>query len=341
MHIWKSVEYFVSTRDTTNPGVSGANQISIPMVWWALYMIDRWDGNVDSWVAWNQTHTYANPWVYTVRVRANTPLRISFAWGWDRQKILSIDHRWINWISFGNSFQWCTNLQLNATDIPKWPFTDMNRMFAQCPNFTWNAVMQTWDVSNVTNFFQMFLSCASFNLDIGSRDVGSAISMSWMFANAISFNQDISWWDVSNVQNFDQTFLGAWAFNQPIWSWDVSSATNLRQMFSSATAFNQDLSWWDVSNVTNMFRTFYLAPNFDQDLGSWDVSNVNNFEIFLTSPLSTANYNALLIWWSALTLQNGVVIDMWWSTYNAWAPATARNDIITNFSWTINDGWVV
>lgn len=336
MHIGKNVEYFISTRDTTNPWVSAANQITIPMIWWP-YRIDRWDGNVDAWVSWTQTHTYASPWVYTLKVRSNIPMQIQFGWWWDAPKILTIDNRWINWNDFWAAFQGCVNLQLNAIDIPKWPFTWMWRMFAQCTNFAWDAIMQTWDVSNVTDFFQMFLSCPSFNLDIWSRDVSSAIGMSWMFANATSFNQDISWWDVSNVQNFDQTFLGAGVFNQPIWSWDVSSATNIRQMFSSATAFNQDLSWWDVSNVTNMFRTFYLASNFDQDIWSWDVSNVNNIEILFTSPLSTANYNALLIWWAALTLQNGVVFEAQWSTYNFWAPESARLSIITNYSWTIND----
>jgi hypothetical protein len=55
---------------------------------------------------------------------------------------------------------------------------------------------------------------------------------------------------------------------------------------------------------------------------------------------STADYSYyddLLNAWSALTLQNGVEWGMGSIEYTS-AGATARQDIIDNYSWTITDG---
>jgi len=55
------------------------------------------------------------------------------------------------------------------------------------------------------------------------------------------------------------------------------------------------------------------------------------------SALSTANYDALLTGWSALTLQNNVEFSAG-STKNSIAAITARNSIISSYSWSIRDG---
>ena len=60
--------------------------------------------------------------------------------------------------------------------------------------------------------------------------------------------------------------------------------------------------------------------------------------MFLNATLSTSNYDALLIGWSALTLQNGVTFHGGNSKFSTGAAATARQNLIDNFSWTITDG---
>ena len=84
---------------------------------------------------------------------------------------------------------------------------------------------------------------------------------------------------------------------------------------------------------------FFGTTNFDQDISSWDVSSVTAMSVmFNNGGLSTTNYDLLLIAWEQLTLQNSVSFSAGSTQYSAGAAATARADIISNFSWTISDG---
>ena len=49
-----------------------------------------------------------------------------------------------------------------------------------------------WNVSNVTNYVNIFDGAVSFNQDIGGWNTSSVVNMSNMFENATSFNQNLS-----------------------------------------------------------------------------------------------------------------------------------------------------
>ncbi|EEH51983.1 uncharacterized protein MICPUCDRAFT_53436 [Micromonas pusilla CCMP1545] len=108
--------------------------------------------------------------------------------------------------------------------------------------------MNSWDVSKVTDMYQMFYGASAFNGDISNWDVSSVTNMRNMFFGASSFNGDISKWDVSKVTNMERMFYGARTFNGDISKWDVSKVTNMGDMFNGAKKFKQDLSDWVMCN---------------------------------------------------------------------------------------------
>ncbi len=108
-------------------------------------------------------------------------------------------------------------------------------------------------LSTVTHFgFHIGEYPSSDNLTKVPNFLPSNITdISYMFAWASSFNQDISRWNVSNVTNMSGMFEGVKSFNQPLNDWDVSNVTDMYSMFYHARSFNQDLSMWCVSKITS------------------------------------------------------------------------------------------
>ena len=322
--------------------------------------IDWGDGSSDSYTAdTTAEHTYADAGTYTVRISGRV----------DLYRLVTGEEHAFRVESFGTGLgltsahetlrdsgvkvvpqfvpEGVTNMRLMFEDTPfdqdisSWgvsSVTNMRLMFRDTP---FNQDISSWDVSSVTDMGIMFRD-TPFDQDISSWDVSSVTRMDYMFRDT-PFNQDISSWDVSSVTRMDFMFLGT-PFDQDIGSWDVSSVTNMRLMFEG-TPFDQDIGSWDVSSVTNMRSMFRNTP-FDQDISSWDVSSVTDMSDFLSGgKRSTANYDALLLAWAQLDLQNDVTAHFGSSTYSTddtgdplTDPAAAREKIINDFNWTITDG---
>jgi len=306
---------FVSKWNTSNPGTSGSNQITLPLVSTGSYNfnVDWGDGTSNTITSYNQaevTHTYATAGEYTVSITGDIE-GFSFNYSGDYRKIIEISE-W-GGLKLGNNgryFYGANNLVITATDIldltgttnlqymfaftsltqvpsiNDWNFsnvTDMSYMFYYATAFNQN--IGSWNVANVINMSYMFYSVTNFNQNIGSWNVANVTNMSYMFRNATAFNQDIGSWNVANVTNMSSMFYYATNFNQNIGSWNVAKVTNMSSMFYYATMsymfyyttnFNQDIGSWNVANVTNMSSMFYYATNFNQNIGSWNVANVTN-----------------------------------------------------------------
>ncbi|WP_353779572.1 BspA family leucine-rich repeat surface protein, partial [Winogradskyella sp. 3972H.M.0a.05] len=341
---------FVTTWKTDNPGVSNANEITIPTFGGETYnyTINWGDGSFDTGVTEDITHTYASTGEYTVTITGIFP-RIYFNGSGDREKILTIVNWGTNpWTSMASAFQGCSNLDItNPTiDTPDLSnVTDLEYMFYQASAF--NGDLSDWDVSNVTNMFGMFREASSFDSDISEWDVSNVNTTIDMFNNAISFNQDVSDWVVSNVGNMASMFKGATAFNHDIGNWDTSNVFVMSSMFEGATSFNQDISNWNVSNVASMLDMFNGATSFDQDLSDWDLSSVGTMGgMFTGVTLSTTNYDAMLIAWATDSsgldgdgiddIPTGIPFDGGNSTFcNA---ELAWTNLDTSYSWDITDG---
>ena len=111
----------------------------------------------------------------------------------------------------------------------------------------------------------MFRGASAFNQAINPVwDVSSVTDMSYMFEDAIAFNEPLNSWDVSNVRTMQGMFKGATSFNQPLGSWDVRNTPILKNMFQGATSFNQDISVWPVlvtASLEDMFLDSGMVGN--------------------------------------------------------------------------------
>lgn len=246
---------FTSIWNTTNTssGSSGINEITIPTnpVYTTYnYDVDWGDGNTDTGVTGNITHTYASPGTYTVAISGVFP-SIYFNETGDRNKIIEI-------LSWGD-IQWQT----------------MENAFFGCENINFDAIAAP-DLSQVTSLKNMFRECVSFNGIVNNWDVTTITDISGLFAEASIFNRPLDLWNTINVTDMSWVFHRARAFNEPLDNWNTASVTTMEYLFSEATSFNQNINNWDVSQVTNMAGTFRYTGRFDQPLNSWVVNNVTD-----------------------------------------------------------------
>ncbi len=279
-------EAFITTWDTTQIATTPDNQLMIDvneLTFDYNYTIDWGDGNSDSNVTGDITHTYDTSGVYQVKIKGDFP---HFSSDSDQDKLL-----WVNqwgtqeWRSMVGSFAYARNVNFDAQDNPNLSkVTSMYSMFVGATAF--NSDIGSWNTSSVTNMQSMFGGATSFNQDISHWDVSSVTDMKYMFNGAESFNQDISHWDVSSVTDMSYMFQKAQSFNQPLSSWDVSSVTTMKYMFESASAFNGDISNWDTSSVTTMRYMFDDAISFNQDISHWDVSSVTDMKSMFGNAIS-------------------------------------------------------
>jgi hypothetical protein len=287
---------FISTWNTSNPGTSLSDQISLPLEASGTYSftVDWGDGATDNITTWNQpetTHTYPSSGIYSVRITGIID-GFSFNNSGDKDKIISVDECGI--LKIGNS----------------------GGYFLGCSNLDWKAV-DPLDLSGTTNFTSAFSGISAVSGSMNLFNTSTITNMQGCFFNS-SANPDVSKWNVSNVTNFTSTFSAMPNFNNSLDSWVTSSAISMLNMFKSSTIFNQDISNFDFSSVTS--------------LGDGVGGILSNAFAF-----STANYDLLLISLDSQTLQPSEQLDCE-AQYSAGAAATARNNIITNDLWTINDG---
>ena len=113
-----------------------------------------------------------------------------------------------------------------------------------------------WDVSQVTQFDQMFQACKNLkSLDLTSWDVGKGEGFNHMFAECVS----LKFLDLSG--------------------WNISNGKELLYMFAECKSLQSlDLSSWDVSNIKKFFRMFCNCKNLKSlDLSTWNVNNCKDF----------------------------------------------------------------
>jgi surface protein len=184
--------------------------------------------------------------------------------------------------------------------------------------------IESWNVSGIENFGQVFKNNVGFNGDLSSWDTSDVTDMYSMFFGASSFNKYIGLWDTSKVTDLTNMFRDAKSFNKPLWTWQTSAVTSMAEMFFDASSFNQDLNPWNTARVTSMEGMFRGASAFNQSLGNWNTSSVTSM-----------NY----MFYGALDFSTDV--SMWddsnVDTQYMFSGAQSFNEKFTCDDW--NDGW--
>jgi surface protein len=141
--------------------------------------------------------------------------------------------------------------------------TTINSMFRNCTNLVFNASINKWDISSVTNPAGMFLQCTSFNQPVSNLDFSKATTLGNLFNGCTSFNQDVSGFDTSNVTIMNGMFNGCTSFNQDVSGFNISALTSASNMFlnSGFTRTNYDklldsTTGWPSQSPINSGVTF-------------------------------------------------------------------------------------
>ena len=152
------------------------------------------------------------------------------------------------------------------------------------------GALNTWDVSGVTDFEQLFRNESNIPSGISDWNVSNVTSLRSCFNACSNMVVDLSSWDTSSVEDMIGTFSNTTFTSDPgINNWDTSNVTSMSSMFRSSN-FNYDIYKWDTSSVIGMSRMFNSHNNsifFNKPINSsvqtksdgtkyiaWNVSNV-------------------------------------------------------------------
>ena len=144
---------------------------------------------------------------------------------------------------------------------------------------------------------------------------------------------------MTNVTSINRFFSSCTNFNRDLNSWNVSSVNNIENIFFNCSSFNGNINNWDVSNVTT-FQNSFNGSSVNQNLGAWNILKATNLVFtFASTPLSTANYDAILIGWNNQSPFRALSAGFGTAKYTlGGAAAAARASLISTYGWTITDG---
>lgn len=303
---------------TASSGKSNDDQFLIsvnPSDYTFDYNVDWGDGNTDSNVTTNITHTYDTPGTYDVKITGTFP-NIYFFNRFDKYKVLEIKN-WgnIEWEIMANAFYGCSNMDITATDQPDFSNVgNFYRAFTSCSSMSLPSAdyVSGWVTSNVQSIELMFFGCASItSIDCSSWDVSNVIKFNGCFCQMREVTEiDVTGWDTTSGASFNQTFFLCDKLTSLPGIEDFRFRTSavvdfqfmlrdLRVFYGNNNDGILDLSGWNitstnVSNMRNLFRGMYIMKRID--LTGWDFSSVTNLSEFFHTCYDLETVNGINTW---------------------------------------------
>ena len=368
---------FIFDIDTTKSGATANNEFQLPFVSNGNYScsVDWGDGNTDVINSYNQAetkHTFSSGGVYTIKITGTFK---GWSFGstsnpFDAEKMLEVKQFGdLKLADNGGYFRGCKNLTFsNPDNLDTSYLTNFSYFFYNCQSMTTVPGMGSWDTSNGVFFNKTFAFASNFNQNINSWNVEKGEEFNMCFVSASSYNSPMDQWYTPSAKDFGKMFKSS-GFNQPVTNLDPtnvwnyksmfqscpfnqpvnhlvrSAATDIGDMFDRNPDFNQPVDQWNVRNISGfraMRRVFNGASSFAQDINMWEpVSYDNEIMEFLikNTNMTRSQYDNILIEWEATTgIAQNVLLSTDLQYTLGGAAETARNSLINNYGWTIQDG---
>lgn len=126
------------------------------------------------------------------------------------------------------------NSKTDLTEVEDIPYlgdtTSLSQLFFNYKGTKINNI-EFWDVSRITDMYEMFFRCDKLTMDLSRWNVSSLEDASEMFLGCDKFNSDLSKWDVSNLIEANEMFYGCSMFDSDLSKWNTSNLKNSRDMF--------------------------------------------------------------------------------------------------------------
>ncbi len=262
------------------------------------FSVDWGDGTkIETGFGGDATHTYSAAGSYDIKIRGVYP-HILTDLGAKLVDVKSWGAVTINSLAF--SFQQASFTAISAGVPNLSNCSTIQGVFQNTPNYN-DPLIASWNVSAVTNISFAFAFAPSFNQNINGWNVGNVYTFERVFIEDKAFNQPLNGWNTSNGNNFSRTLNGCNIFNQPLSNWDFSNAYTMESFLGDAWAFNQDVSMWQTGNVQDMSGIFFRCGNFNSNIGGWNTSSA----VTMFTMLESANiFNQDISGWDVSSVGN-------------------------------------
>ena len=263
------------------------------------YDVDWGDSSSDTAVTTNtKTHTYAVAGTYTVRITGAFP-QPSFGTmsSTDRAKLVEMSN-WgtIQYTSFYNAFEDCSNMQYSATDTPDLSTASASTgnmfrdMFRNCDGITGSVDLSSWTnltCAGANGLLYMFNGCHNMDsVNLTGWNVSNATNSHTIFhsvgtgtTNGCTFIlDDMNWSSNANfLACFYDTKINTISLDN--WVLKPSGTVTLNQFLRGGDTPNATLTldlsgWTNTAQINNLSQCFYTAEFTSVNLTGWDTSNV-------------------------------------------------------------------
>jgi surface protein len=208
------------------------------------------------------------------------------------------------WRSMAEAFYGCTNLQINATDVPDLSLvTDMRSMFRGCTILDGPLNIGTWNTQNIGNMSSMFNGASAFDRNIGSWNTQNVTDMSNLFDGATVFDQSLGNWTLRAAVNlasiFDHSGLGCYSYGETLKGWSTNPAmpnglslvtTGKTYSPGAANARNNLITTkgWTIAGDTPSGAECSAPLSVTQFVTRWDLSTAGSGSTQLSFGVATS-----------------------------------------------------